>query len=142
LIHTETSPGGAATHVAPPVSLPVLTDGPEPVRRPLMPELDPPPRSFLKEQALLARMAWRAIRGLSPRVAWKVAHLYAFKGAKAVWSYKRRLGRGEVLLRKLDLRDQQEGRRNVGAFRKSGEQLIGHAAGCWQVVGGSQLLGM
>ncbi|MEM7587543.1 MAG: radical SAM protein [Acidobacteriota bacterium] len=53
-------------------------------------------RSFVKEHAVLARMAWRAATGLSPKVAWKAAHLYAYKGAKAIWSYKRRLGRGEL----------------------------------------------
>lgn len=82
-----------------PVTLPVLDeDGPgfEPADRPPLPPLPPAPRSLLKEQALLARMAWRAATGLSPRVAWKAAHLYALKGAKAVWAYKKRLERGEL----------------------------------------------
>lgn len=56
----------------------------------------PPQRSFLREQANLASMAWRAATSLSPKVAWKAAYLYGFKGAKAVWSYKRRLGKGEL----------------------------------------------
>ncbi len=64
------------------------------------PVIDLPPvgseRSFVKEQAVLARMAWRAATSLSPKVAWKAAHLYAYKGAKAIWSYKRRLDRGEL----------------------------------------------
>ncbi len=53
-------------------------------------------RSFFREQAVLARMAWRAVRSLSPKVAFKAGHLYAYKGAKAIWSYKRRLKRGEL----------------------------------------------
>ena len=56
----------------------------------------PPRRSFLREQAVLARMAWRAARGLSPKVMWKAAHLYAYKGAKAIHSYRRRMDQGEL----------------------------------------------
>ena len=80
-----------ATH---PVPLPVL--GGEPFERPPLPRTPAVPRSFVKEQALLARMAWRAATGLAPRVAWKAAHLYVLKGARAVWAYKRRLRRGEL----------------------------------------------
>lgn len=56
----------------------------------------PPSRSFMREQAMLASMAWRAATSLSPKIAWKAAYLYAFKGAKAIWSYKRRLNKGEL----------------------------------------------
>lgn len=53
-------------------------------------------RSFFREQAVLARMATRALRGLSPKVMWKAAHLYAYKGAKAIRSYQKRMDRGEL----------------------------------------------
>ncbi len=61
-----------------------------------LPALDNDERSFLREQGVLARLAWRAASELSPKVMWKAAHLYAYKGAKAIWSYKRRLGKGEL----------------------------------------------
>lgn len=64
--------------------------------RPPLPALADPPRSFLREHGLLAKMGLRALRGLAPKVLWKAAYLYAYKGAKAVWSYRRRLGRGEL----------------------------------------------
>jgi len=58
----------------------------------------PPPdtRSFIREQWLLARMGVRAATTLSPRIAWKAAHLYAWKGMKAVHAYKRRIKKGEL----------------------------------------------
>jgi len=68
---------------------------PSPPPVPDLPPIDDE-RSFLQEQAVLAKLAWRAATGLSPRVAWKMAHLYGYKGAKAIWSYKRRMKRGEL----------------------------------------------
>lgn len=61
-----------------------------------VPQLTPTPRSFLKEQAVLGQMAWRAARGLSPKAAWKAAYLYGFKGAKAIHAYRKRMNRGEL----------------------------------------------
>ena len=54
------------------------------------------PRSFLREQGVLAKMAWRAGTELSPRILWKMAHLYAWKGAWAINAYKKRLKRNEL----------------------------------------------
>ncbi len=68
----------------------------EPSPSPTVGASQPPSRSFMREQTMLASMAWRAATSLSPKVAWKAAYLYAFKGAKAIWSYKRRLGKGEL----------------------------------------------
>ena len=53
-------------------------------------------RSFLREQGVLAKLAWRTATELSPRTLGKMLHLYALKGARAVWAYKRRLARGEL----------------------------------------------
>ncbi len=53
-------------------------------------------RSFLSEQGVLAKMAWRAGTELSPRILWKMAHLYAWKGAWAIRAYKKRLKRNEL----------------------------------------------
>ena len=54
-----------------------------------LPALGTEKRSFLREQGVLARLAWRGASELSPKVMWKAAYLYAYKGAKAIWSYKR-----------------------------------------------------
>lgn len=43
-----------------------------------------------------ARLAYRAATEISPRLLWKAAHLYAYKGAKAIAAYKRRMARGEL----------------------------------------------
>src|SRR6185295_18525351 len=59
-------------------------------------ELPPDSRSFFREQFLLARMGWRAATTLSPRIAWKAAYLYAWKGMKAVHAYKKRLKNNEL----------------------------------------------
>jgi MoaA/NifB/PqqE/SkfB family radical SAM enzyme len=53
--------------------------------------LPPESRSFIGEQLLLAKMGYRAATELSVNVAWKAAYLYAYKGMKAVASYKKRL---------------------------------------------------
>jgi MoaA/NifB/PqqE/SkfB family radical SAM enzyme len=45
---------------------------------------------------MLLKLAYRALTELNPRVAMKAAHLYCFKGMKAVSAYKRRLKRGEL----------------------------------------------
>ena len=45
---------------------------------------------------MLAKLAYRGMTELSPRIAAKAAYLYAFKGMKAVWSYKQRLKKGEL----------------------------------------------
>ena len=45
---------------------------------------------------MLAKLAYRAATELSPRVAMKAAHLYCFKGMKAVHAYKSRLKKGEL----------------------------------------------
>lgn len=50
----------------------------------------------MREQAVLARLAWRAVTELRPRVAWKAAHLYAWKGARAIRAYRRRMEKGEL----------------------------------------------
>ncbi len=55
-----------------------------------------PRRSFLREQATLARLAWRTLTEISPRALLKMLYLYAGKGAAAVWAYKRRLAKGEL----------------------------------------------
>jgi MoaA/NifB/PqqE/SkfB family radical SAM enzyme len=45
---------------------------------------------------MLAKLAYRAATQLDLRVAMKAAYLWVFKGAKAVWAYKRRLKRDEL----------------------------------------------
>jgi len=45
---------------------------------------------------VLAKLAWRAVSGLSPRIAWKAARLYAWKGAKAIRAHRERLARDEL----------------------------------------------
>lgn len=44
---------------------------------------------------MLLRFATRALTGLSPRLAFKAAYLYGYKGARALSAYKRRLKKGE-----------------------------------------------
>jgi MoaA/NifB/PqqE/SkfB family radical SAM enzyme len=53
-------------------------------------------RSWLREQAVLARLAWRGLTALKPRIAWKAAHLYAWKGLWAIRAYRRRMLRGQL----------------------------------------------
>ncbi|MEM6793774.1 MAG: radical SAM protein [Acidobacteriota bacterium] len=53
-------------------------------------------RSFWREQAVLLRLGWRTVTGLSPRILGKMLYLYALKGASAIWAYKRRLKKGEL----------------------------------------------
>jgi len=45
---------------------------------------------------MLARLAFRLATEISPRLAWKAAHLWAYKGMRAVAAYKRRVKRGEL----------------------------------------------
>ena len=45
---------------------------------------------------MLMRYAYRGMTELSPRIAFKAAYLYAFKGMKAISSYKKRLKKGEL----------------------------------------------
>ena len=45
---------------------------------------------------MLAKLAYRAVTELSPSIALKAAHLYCFKGMKAVHAYKSRLKKGEL----------------------------------------------
>jgi MoaA/NifB/PqqE/SkfB family radical SAM enzyme len=45
---------------------------------------------------MVVRFAWRALTQLSPRLAFKAAHLYAYKGLRAVTAYKRRLKHGQL----------------------------------------------
>lgn len=45
---------------------------------------------------MLFKLGYRALTQLSPRVAFKAAHLYCYKGMKAVSSYKKRLKKGEL----------------------------------------------
>jgi MoaA/NifB/PqqE/SkfB family radical SAM enzyme len=45
---------------------------------------------------MIMQLAYRGMTELNPRLAWKAAYLYAYKGAKAIWSYKRRLKNGEL----------------------------------------------
>lgn len=45
---------------------------------------------------MLARLGWRLATELSPKVAFKAAYLYAYKGMKAVAAYKRRLKRNQL----------------------------------------------
>ena len=75
--------------------LPVLGQSAAP-GRPAVPALNGVPRSIFREQALLAKMAWRGLTSLSPRLAWKVAYNFAFKGLMAIRAYKKRLERGEL----------------------------------------------
>lgn len=84
----------SSTAVTPPRGLPIAAS---PTLAPAeLPPFSAERRSFLSEQGVLARLAWRAASQLSPKVAWKAAHLYAYKGAKAIWSYKKRLSKGEL----------------------------------------------
>ncbi|MGD0091685.1 MAG: radical SAM/SPASM domain-containing protein [Planctomycetota bacterium] len=41
-------------------------------------------------------LAWRGLTEISPRLVFKAAHLYAFKGFRAVKAYKGRLQKGEL----------------------------------------------
>jgi MoaA/NifB/PqqE/SkfB family radical SAM enzyme len=45
---------------------------------------------------MLTQLAWRVATELDPRLTMKAAYLWVFKGAQAVWAYKRRLKRKEV----------------------------------------------
>jgi MoaA/NifB/PqqE/SkfB family radical SAM enzyme len=45
---------------------------------------------------MLARLAYRFATELSPRLAWKAGHLWAYKGMRAIAAYKRRVARGEL----------------------------------------------
>src|SRR5205085_8965269 len=45
--------------------------------------------SDLQRKTMLAKLAYRAATQLSPRVAFKAAHLYCFKGMKAINAYER-----------------------------------------------------
>jgi MoaA/NifB/PqqE/SkfB family radical SAM enzyme len=45
---------------------------------------------------MLARLAFRLATEISPRLAWKAACLWAYKGMRAVAAYKRRVKRGEL----------------------------------------------
>lgn len=45
---------------------------------------------------MLTKLAWRVATELDARVTMKAAYLWVFKGAQAVWAYKRRLKRKEV----------------------------------------------
>lgn len=47
--------------------------------------------NVLQGWTTLARMGYRTATEISPRLLIKAAHLYAYKGARAVWAYKRRL---------------------------------------------------
>lgn len=84
-------------HEPPPAELrpPSVVPG-EGGARASLPPLQGVPRSLLGELALLVRMAWRAVTSLSPRIAWKAAYLFAFKGWRAIRTYRKRLRRGEL----------------------------------------------
>lgn len=56
----------------------------------------PEGRSFLRENAVLAKMGLRALTQLSPRVLWKAGYLYAYKGMKSIRAYKKRLKNDEL----------------------------------------------
>jgi len=45
---------------------------------------------------MLIGLAWRGLTEISPRLAFKAAHLYGFKGFAAVRAYKQRLKKGEL----------------------------------------------
>jgi MoaA/NifB/PqqE/SkfB family radical SAM enzyme len=45
---------------------------------------------------MIAGLTYRFVRELSPRIAFKCLYLYAWKGAKAVSAYKKRLKHGEL----------------------------------------------
>jgi len=45
---------------------------------------------------MLLRLAYRLATEVSPRLAWKAARLWVFKGARTVKAYRRRLQRGEL----------------------------------------------
>jgi len=45
---------------------------------------------------MVVRLAWRGFTELSPRLALKAAHLYVYKGFRAVSAYKQRLKKGEL----------------------------------------------
>lgn len=88
LAHAPSRPGAVA-------SLPpdALGDAGEP---PVDQAGAPVGRSFLREQLVLARLAWRFLSELSPRVLAKMLYLYAWKGARAIRAYRRRLRDGEI----------------------------------------------
>ena len=78
----------------PPLDPPIEASPPPSVAKPL--NRSEAPRSFLREQGVLARLAWRTVTQLSPKALFKMGYLYAMKGALAIRSYKRRLSRGEL----------------------------------------------
>ena len=45
---------------------------------------------------MLMKLAYRGLTELSPRLAWKAAYLYAYKGARAISAYKKRMKKGEL----------------------------------------------
>jgi len=45
---------------------------------------------------MLVRLAYRLVRGVSPRLLWKAGHLWAYQGMRAVRTFRRRQGRGEL----------------------------------------------
>jgi len=45
---------------------------------------------------MLLRLGYRMATEVSPRLLWKAAHLWAYKGMRAVGAYKRRIKRGEL----------------------------------------------
>lgn len=45
---------------------------------------------------VIPRLAYRMLTEISPRLALKGGYLCAYKGMRAVWAYKRRLGKGEL----------------------------------------------
>jgi len=45
---------------------------------------------------MLMQLAYRGLTQIRPRLAWKVAHLYAYKGWRAIRAYKKRLKKGEL----------------------------------------------
>jgi len=45
---------------------------------------------------MLLKYAYRGLTELSPRLAWKAAYLYAFKGMLAINAYKKRMKNGEL----------------------------------------------
>lgn len=45
---------------------------------------------------MLAKLAYRAVTELNPTLALKAAHLYCFKGMKAIHAYKSRIKKGEL----------------------------------------------
>jgi MoaA/NifB/PqqE/SkfB family radical SAM enzyme len=45
---------------------------------------------------MLIKYAYRGMTQLNPRIAWKAAYLYAFKGMLAINAYKKRMKKGEL----------------------------------------------